>query len=626
VSNRIIAAAYKNHWEVVLGEWVSEAQRGFIPGRSMMANVADLEHEAMMTSLSKPRGLLLLVDFKAAFPSVSQEFMQECLEGFGMPLEALRVLESLYDGGCCEVVLGSGRWDGFSMGSGIRQGCPLSPLIFALVMDLLLRVLSTRLGQDFLIRAFADDVGIVLADAPKQLPILVKALQEFGELSGMRVNLPKTVGIPLWHASLAEASVEIAEFAPEWAGLPLRRAAKYLGCTIGPDKAAQEWNPALQKFKERVQGWNWSELGLFFATVAYNTYALSVMAFTSQVSFPTEQVLEVERWALRRAAPGPGNWAVPIDLWSLKIHYGMPSAFRSLSSTARLAQERMFFLENSSNGGLRLAERHAELSSAMAQTSQWSRLYAWADWYEQAIATRLISNHTYILERGIVSQTLVRNLDPVDLRLSKDEEIAALRQELKESVSSGLERHVLPHPHNRVRQKLERWKLSGPPRVVADRFLCRISKLGALVPPRVVAAVFSTAWNRWCTARRFQKRDRACNNCCLGCGGGAEDSIEHYSRCKAVRDFHNSVLNIQAEWLLPFWLGVHSSQGYDEELLACGAIGAFAVYMVTNKARHGGFLSTAEAKQALHQAAKEAVLGHRKAVKILSTRWVRSAG
>ena len=89
---------------------------------------------------------------------------------------------------------------GFAVGPGIRQGCPLSPVLFAAVVDLLLRMLRARLGPDVCIRAFADDVGIVLTDVRSQLPLLARALREFGSISGMHINLPKTVGIPLWEA------------------------------------------------------------------------------------------------------------------------------------------------------------------------------------------------------------------------------------------------------------------------------------------------------------------------------------------------------------------------------------------------------------------------------------------
>ena len=284
------------------------------------------------------------------------------------------------------------------------------------------------------------------------------------------------------------------------------------------------------------------------------------------------------------------------------------------------------FLEDYPNGGLRLAERHAELSTARAQTTQWSRLVAWSEWYEQAIATRLTSNHAVLMQQGAVSKSLLSKLDPLSLRLSEAVDVLAIRQELADSVSQGLERSEAPHPHFRVRQKLERWRLLQPPRIIADRFLRSMPTLSHLVPPRVIAAVFSTAWNRWCTARRFQKRDRACNQCLLGCGGGAEDSIEHYSRCRTVREFHRKTFNITADWLLPYWLGVQCQQGADEDLLACGALGAFSVYAVTNNARHGGSFSPEEALHALRQAAKEASLGHRRAMRVLSTRCIWRPG
>ncbi len=84
---------------------------------------------------------------------------------------------------------------GFRMTSGTRQGCPLSPLIFAVCIDLPLWRLNSKMGEGYVQRPFADDVGVTLLDAPSQLPQLIEIIEEFGRVAN--VNLQKTIGIPL---------------------------------------------------------------------------------------------------------------------------------------------------------------------------------------------------------------------------------------------------------------------------------------------------------------------------------------------------------------------------------------------------------------------------------------------
>ena len=160
------------------------------------------------------------------------------------------------------------------------------------------------------------------------------------------------------------------------------------------------------------------------------------------------------------------------------------------------------------------------------------------------------------------------------------------------------------------------------PRRVADRFLRHLPRLRRLVPPRVVAAVFSTAWNRWCTLRRYQGRSDPLNVCRFGCGGNAEDSLEHYGRCASVRRFHRCFLRIDADWLLPEWIGVQEVPCSDDSC-ALAAIGAYAVYSVFNLARASCSLSPDEAERALQQAAREAALGHAQAERTLRQVWQR---
>ena len=78
--------------------------------------------------------------------------------------------------------------------AGVRQGCPVSPLIFAICVDCLLRRISTFDGIHT-VRAFADDIGAVLADW-RLMNGLLGVFYSFAAFSGLHLNLPKTILLP----------------------------------------------------------------------------------------------------------------------------------------------------------------------------------------------------------------------------------------------------------------------------------------------------------------------------------------------------------------------------------------------------------------------------------------------
>ena len=148
----------------------------------MKKNVVDLEATSLRVAALHEHGLTVLVDFAAAFPSVSHQYMTMCLKAFGVPASVIRVLAAFYLDGHCRISIGGTHWPGFSMTSGIRQGCPLSPLMFAVVFDALLRRLASHLPGHQVHKVFADDVGIVLEDVGKQLDAMVSILDAFGTI------------------------------------------------------------------------------------------------------------------------------------------------------------------------------------------------------------------------------------------------------------------------------------------------------------------------------------------------------------------------------------------------------------------------------------------------------------
>jgi hypothetical protein len=70
VDNRLIAASCRLAWEKNFDGIIHKWQRGFVRGRSMTANILDVEKLSRMTAASSSNGALILWDLAAAFPSV----------------------------------------------------------------------------------------------------------------------------------------------------------------------------------------------------------------------------------------------------------------------------------------------------------------------------------------------------------------------------------------------------------------------------------------------------------------------------------------------------------------------------------------------------------------------------
>ena len=131
------------------------------------------------------------------FPSVSQELLHGTLSKFDVPDDWQLAIPRLYKHNQHYLQLHHQRYPSIVPSNGVRQGCPLSPVLVALLSDVLLQ----RLQREFpeaVIRAFADDTALVLPEPTEaKLTHLRNILQDWARASNMEVNDKKTVFIPI---------------------------------------------------------------------------------------------------------------------------------------------------------------------------------------------------------------------------------------------------------------------------------------------------------------------------------------------------------------------------------------------------------------------------------------------
>jgi len=98
--NRLLASATRLAIEPTLSTLITEDQRGFIGGRSMIANLVDVDEAVLEYALASNDAIALFYDFAAAFPSVEHRMLHVYFAALGWPAWLLRMVLSLYHNIC----------------------------------------------------------------------------------------------------------------------------------------------------------------------------------------------------------------------------------------------------------------------------------------------------------------------------------------------------------------------------------------------------------------------------------------------------------------------------------------------------------------------------------------------
>ena len=175
-------------------EVIPDTQNGFRSGRSTVDNLYILD-KCVKNKLRSTGGKLYtcFIDFKSAFDTVNRNILFETLQRLQIPRELIDSIRTLY--GKTTYIIDTEK---FSSHRGLKQGCPLSPILFALYIAELEQKLrdnqlgGTVLGQTKIYSlAFADDI-VLMAERADDLKDMLRALQRFAGAKKLQINTQKT--------------------------------------------------------------------------------------------------------------------------------------------------------------------------------------------------------------------------------------------------------------------------------------------------------------------------------------------------------------------------------------------------------------------------------------------------
>lgn len=145
------------------------------------------------------------LDFQKAFDSVEFRYIQTLLENMDFGPGFLSVIKNIYGRSKASLKINFGVSDEFVINQGTRQGCPLSPLLFALSIEPLANLIQNTpqiegidiAGQTHKISLFADDVVLFISKPMESLQHVLTVLTSFHRVSGLQVNSSKSEIYPI---------------------------------------------------------------------------------------------------------------------------------------------------------------------------------------------------------------------------------------------------------------------------------------------------------------------------------------------------------------------------------------------------------------------------------------------
>ena len=296
---KIITKVIANRMKQVLPKIIDSSQTGFVKGRYIGENIRLILDMIEYTEENQLPGLLFFADFEKAFDSIDHSFMIKALQFFNFGPSIVNWVKVFYNDIQSCVTNNGYLSPFFNVKRGVRQGCPLSPYLFIICIELMSYAMRhdenvkgiTIYNSEVKNTLFADDSTIILNGSEDSLKQVVNILEEFRKISGLKLNDTKSVILRI--GSLKNTDITYLE---ENRFIWTSTSAKTLGVTFHTDLSQMlklNLDPKINDFNKCIETWKKRNLSTLGKITVVKSFALPKLIYPLTVlPNPSEEIIK----------------------------------------------------------------------------------------------------------------------------------------------------------------------------------------------------------------------------------------------------------------------------------------------------------------------------------------------
>lgn len=247
-------------------------QSGFIPKRSIFDLIRLANMMIEYTDITEENGVLIALDQEKAYDRIKHDYLFKTLEAYNLPQTLIKTIKALYNNAYTKVAINRVLSSPFQVTRGVRQGDPLSCLLFNLAIEPLACSLrnSEKLSgytipgikDRIIVNLYADDTTIYLNENNKYND-LEEILTNWCKASGAKFNMEKTEILPIGMKTHCDKVTNTRKLNQQDQPLEsaIRIAAnghpiRLLGAWIGNEiNGITPWEPIIDKINKNLKRW-----------------------------------------------------------------------------------------------------------------------------------------------------------------------------------------------------------------------------------------------------------------------------------------------------------------------------------------------------------------------------------